>query len=165
MYIYIYSHTHHIHTGDTHRWDIHNSHTHWHTHIHTPHTQVRHTQARHTHKWDIHTHILPNIDDGARSIEETFNLIREAKNAGFKIGDIITFRKLPDLKEKLDMLVTDVQVYNDFREAVTPYFEEDFSDRYEDIDSLVESFYSKGYYNKDEVEKYGTVVFTLEKID
>ena len=32
---------------------------------------------------DIHTHILPNIDDGSRSIEETFNLIKEAKNAGF----------------------------------------------------------------------------------
>lgn len=32
---------------------------------------------------DIHTHILPNIDDGARSIEETFNLIKEAKNVGF----------------------------------------------------------------------------------
>ena len=26
---------------------------------------------------DIHTHILPNIDDGARSIEETFNLIKK----------------------------------------------------------------------------------------
>lgn len=33
---------------------------------------------------DIHTHILPNIDDGSRSIEETFNLIREAKNVGFE---------------------------------------------------------------------------------
>lgn len=33
---------------------------------------------------DIHTHILPNIDDGARSIEETFNLIKEAKNSGFE---------------------------------------------------------------------------------
>lgn len=32
---------------------------------------------------DFHTHILPNIDDGARSIEETFNLIEEAKKAGF----------------------------------------------------------------------------------
>ena len=28
---------------------------------------------------DIHTHILPNIDDGSKSIEETFNLIKEAK--------------------------------------------------------------------------------------
>ena len=32
---------------------------------------------------DIHTHILPNIDDGSRSIEETFNLIKEAQKAGF----------------------------------------------------------------------------------
>ena len=33
---------------------------------------------------DFHTHIIPNIDDGSRSIEETFNLIKEAKNAGFE---------------------------------------------------------------------------------
>ena len=32
---------------------------------------------------DIHTHILPNIDDGSRNIEETFNLIKEAQEAGF----------------------------------------------------------------------------------
>ena len=32
---------------------------------------------------DLHSHILPNIDDGSRSIEETFNLIKEAKNVGF----------------------------------------------------------------------------------
>ena len=36
---------------------------------------------------DFHTHILPSIDDGARSVEETFNLIQEAREAGFK--DII----------------------------------------------------------------------------
>ena len=38
---------------------------------------------------DFHTHILPNIDDGAKSIEETFNLIKEAKSAGFE-GIILT---------------------------------------------------------------------------
>lgn len=32
---------------------------------------------------DFHTHILPNIDDGSRSVEETFNLIEEAKKVGF----------------------------------------------------------------------------------
>ena len=31
---------------------------------------------------DFHTHILPNIDNGSRNIEETFNLIKEAKEAG-----------------------------------------------------------------------------------
>lgn len=38
---------------------------------------------------DFHTHIIPNIDDGARSIEETFNLIQEAKDAGFD-GIVLT---------------------------------------------------------------------------
>ena len=33
---------------------------------------------------DFHTHILPNIDDGSHSIEETFNLIKEAKEVGFE---------------------------------------------------------------------------------
>lgn len=33
---------------------------------------------------DMHSHILPAIDDGSRSIDETFSLIMEAKNAGFK---------------------------------------------------------------------------------
>ena len=33
---------------------------------------------------DIHSHILPNIDDGSRSVEETFTLIKEAKEAGFE---------------------------------------------------------------------------------
>lgn len=32
---------------------------------------------------DIHTHLVPKIDDGSRSIEETFNLMNEAKEARF----------------------------------------------------------------------------------
>lgn len=32
---------------------------------------------------DFHSHILPNIDDGAKSIEETFNMIKEAESVGF----------------------------------------------------------------------------------
>lgn len=38
---------------------------------------------------DFHTHIIPNIDDGSRSIEETFNLISEAKEVGFT-GIVLT---------------------------------------------------------------------------
>lgn len=33
---------------------------------------------------DMHSHILPNIDDGSKSIEETFNLIKEAQSVGFE---------------------------------------------------------------------------------
>ena len=32
---------------------------------------------------DLHSHIIPGIDDGSKSVEETFNMIEEAKEAGF----------------------------------------------------------------------------------
>lgn len=32
---------------------------------------------------DFHTHILPNVDDGSMSVNETFKMIKEAKNVGF----------------------------------------------------------------------------------
>ena len=33
---------------------------------------------------DMHSHILPKIDDGAKYIEETYKLIKEAENSGFE---------------------------------------------------------------------------------
>lgn len=33
---------------------------------------------------DFHSHILPNVDDGSKSVEETFELLKEAKEAGFE---------------------------------------------------------------------------------
>ena len=33
---------------------------------------------------DMHSHILPNIDDGAKDVEETFQLIKEAEQVGFE---------------------------------------------------------------------------------
>lgn len=32
---------------------------------------------------DMHAHIVPGVDDGSSSVEETFNMINEAKEAGF----------------------------------------------------------------------------------
>ena len=32
---------------------------------------------------DFHSHIIPEIDDGSRSIEETMLLLEEAEKAGF----------------------------------------------------------------------------------
>ncbi len=32
---------------------------------------------------DMHSHIIPSIDDGSNSVQETFNMINEAKKSGF----------------------------------------------------------------------------------
>lgn len=38
---------------------------------------------------DMHSHILPSIDDGATNVDETFKLIEEAKKVGFE-GIVLT---------------------------------------------------------------------------
>lgn len=47
---------------------------------------------------DFHTHILPNLDDGSKSVEETFALIEEAKKVGFE-GIISTSHYIEDYYE------------------------------------------------------------------
>lgn len=51
--------------------------------------QIKHNKRGERKMIDFHTHIIPNIDDGARNIEETCKLIQEAKAEGFK-GIILT---------------------------------------------------------------------------
>ena len=33
---------------------------------------------------DLHSHIIPNVDDGSKSVEETFEMLKEAKQVGFE---------------------------------------------------------------------------------
>ncbi len=54
---------------------------------------------------DFHTHILPGIDDGSQSYEETIELLKEAKNVGFdKIIStshyVLNFYETPEYKRK-----------------------------------------------------------------
>ena len=47
---------------------------------------------------DVHSHIIPNVDDGSKSVEETFNMLKEAESIGFT--DIIaTSHYLPNYYE------------------------------------------------------------------
>ncbi len=54
---------------------------------------------------DIHSHIIPNVDDGARSFEESISILNEAKEAGFS-DVILTSHFIPDYNEtKADELI------------------------------------------------------------
>ena len=71
---------------------------------------------------DMHSHILPCIDDGSRSVEETLNLIEEAKKAGFT-GITLTPHYIEgyyekeenqrqELIEEIESKVNGVKLYN-----------------------------------------------------
>lgn len=80
---------------------------------------------------DIHTHIIPGIDDGARNVEETIQMISEACSAGFT--DIITTSHYinghSDVnKHNRELLIngiqeiikSDVKLYNGAEAYITP---------------------------------------------
>ena len=80
-----------------------------------------------------------------------------------RIGDTIVFKKLPELKESIKVEVTNIDIYDNFKDAITKHFEDDFSTRYESINDAVNSFYGKGYYTKEEEASTGVVVFEIKK--
>lgn len=47
---------------------------------------------------DIHTHLIPNVDDGSKSVEDTFEMFEEAQKAGFT-DIILTSHYLKDYYE------------------------------------------------------------------
>ena len=67
---------------------------------------------------DIHTHILNEVDDGARSINETYIMIEKAKGAGFTdiictphyIEDYYNLDKLA-IKKRLDEIQTNIVLH------------------------------------------------------
>lgn len=61
---------------------------------------------------DIHSHILPNVDDGPKSKEETFKILKEAYNAGIT-EIILTSHYIEDkyflTKRRREVLVNNLQ--------------------------------------------------------
>ena len=63
-------------------------------------------------KIDLHSHLLPGIDDGVRSIEESIRLIKEFKNLGFT--KLITTPHIisdsyPNTKEIIDTKLSEIR--------------------------------------------------------
>ena len=89
--------------------------------------------------------------------------INDDKRQQIRVGDVIVFQKLPELKETIRVEVTNIYRYENLEEAITKHFEEDFRERHSSIEETVSSFYEKGYYTKAEVKKNGVVVFEIKK--
>lgn len=75
---------------------------------------------------DMHSHFLPQIDDGSRNVEETFQMIKEARKAGFTaivstshyISDTYEFNKeerreiINAISSNLSKEDIDIKLYN-----------------------------------------------------
>lgn len=88
----------------------------------------------------------------------------DEKRRIIKIGDTIRFIKLPSKDQFLYADVINIEIFNSWHECYSKYFEEDFKNRYKNVEDVVEDTYNGGYYTKEETEKYGCCCLTLSKI-
>lgn len=89
--------------------------------------------------------------------------INDEKRKLVHIGDTIEFQKLPNLKEKIVVDVIKIENYKTLEEAIQSHFESDFATRHSNVEETVNSFYKRGFCNKEEEKKYGCVVFEIKK--
>lgn len=96
---------------------------------------------------DMHSHLIPGIDDGSKSIEESLSLIQEFKNLGYKkiittphiMGDFFKNSKetilpgLTELKAKLAESKIDIEI----EAAAEYYLDEWFIERLERNEPLL----------------------------
>jgi len=112
-------------------------------------------------------HIM-KINDNAfermkKGVKKREYRVNDKKRKLVRVGDIIEFQKISNQEEKIQMDVKDINWFHSLNDAISLYFDEDFSDRHSDIKSAINSFYQKGYCTEGEIEKNGMVVFEIKK--
>ncbi len=101
-----------------------------------------------------------NIKSGKRIREYR---LYDDKRKQIKIDDTIRLLKLPNLDEELVVKVENIEVFSNWYDCYSKYYEEDFKDRYNSVEEVVQDTYDGGYYTKEESNKYGCVIFTISK--
>lgn len=104
-----------------------------------------------------------NFNDSKLGKKKREYRLYDDKRKQVKVGDTIKFLKLPNLDEGFTVKVNNIETFKNWYDCYSKYFYEDFKDEYENIEAVVEDTYNGGYYSKEESEKYGVVVFTIEK--
>ncbi len=89
--------------------------------------------------------------------------LNDEKRKLIRVGDTIKFLKLPNLDEEFVVDVKNIETFDNWFDCYSKYYEEDFKDKYESIEAVVQDTYEGGYYTIEESEENGCVIFTIKK--
>lgn len=89
--------------------------------------------------------------------------LNDDKRKLVRVGDTIRFLKLPNLDEEFVVDVKNVETFDNWYDCYSKYYDEDFKDRYDTIEAVVQDTYDGGYYTKEESEENGCVIFSITK--
>lgn len=78
--------------------------------------------------------------------------LNDSKRRLIKPTDTIRFQKLPDYDEEVIAEVIKREDFPDWYSCYEKYFDEDFKERYRDVEEVVQDTYN-GYYTEEETKK------------
>ncbi|MCI8567765.1 MAG: NUDIX domain-containing protein [Bacilli bacterium] len=87
----------------------------------------------------------------------------DEKRKQIRVGDTIKFIKLPNLDEEFIVDVNKIEIFKNWYDCYSMYYDEDFKDKYSSVEEIVQDTYNGGYYTKEESNKNKCVVFTIKK--
>lgn len=89
--------------------------------------------------------------------------LNDEKRKLVRVGDTIRFLKLPNLDEDFVVDVKGIETFDNWFDCYFKYYDEDFKDRYDSVDAVVQDTYERGYYTRQESEENGCVIFSIKK--
>ena len=89
--------------------------------------------------------------------------MNDEKRKLVRAGDIIKFLKLSNLDEEFIVDVKNIEIFSNWYDCYSKYYNEDFKDRYESVEAVVQDTYDGGHYTKEESNKYDCVIFSIKK--
>ncbi len=114
------------------------------------------------HLMKIKEKFLNAICSGQKKHEYRLN---EPSRQRIQINDRITLISSSNSTKFINVFVKDKKVFSSWRDAISNFWQDDFKGIYKDVDNALRECYS--FYDRELVDKYGIVVFSIEpeKID
>lgn len=108
--------------------------------------------------------LKPNPFDLIKSGNKTIEVrLYDEKRQQIKVGDTITFYKLPELEEQIKVEVEGILIYKNFIDLFSEFSSEKFGAKGWKPEELAENM--SQYYSKDEQELYGIVGIKVKLIN
>lgn len=101
-----------------------------------------------------------DIKNGEKTREYRLN---DEKRQKIKVGDYIEFRRVDNQDEKFFVQVVGLCIYKDFFSMYDDFFEKDFEETYDDIQSVVNDTYN--FFTKEDERKYGGIIIKVKLVN
>ena len=109
---------------------------------------------------NIEEKYLQHIKKNIKSREYRLN---NTKRKLIKVDDIITLTSVQRPEHHIDVVVTSIELFLDWRAALEKYWQQDFQDMYESMEAALLD--CEKFYTAEDVAKHGIVVFGIKQVE